>query len=147
MDDSNDTPNAVNSAEAAIGVLERGLAINLKHLDIVSSDFDCHKRAIDRINVVLAQGGDLTDLRHTLVLEQRACFAVRRQLVHAFLSTGVHLQFLDVCKNRPGTLSFDNELAWKRQFDKIIEVVKEELIAADEAFAGIAEEERRLGSH
>lgn len=147
MDQSNDTPHTVNSANSAIGALERGLALSIRHLDIVSNDLDRHSITVDRMQVVLSREGDLADLRRALALEQRACFKVRRQLVHAFLSTAVHLQFLGVCKNRPETPSFDDELAWKLQFDRIIEVVKEELSAADAAFTGIAEEERRFGLH
>ncbi|KAF9644161.1 hypothetical protein BDM02DRAFT_3131944 [Thelephora ganbajun] len=147
VDDSGDTPHTVNSVGSALGVLERGLALNLKHLDIVYSDTDRHSRVIDRMHVVLAHKRDLTNLRRALVLEERAFLAVRRQLVHAFLSAGVHLHFLNVCRARPETSSFTNELAWKQQFDDIIKVVKEELTAANEAFIGIAEEERRLGLH
>ena len=96
------------------------------------------------MHVVLTHRGDLTDLGHALVLEQRAFFTVRRRLVHALLSTGIHLHLSDVCKTRPAALSFRDELAWKRQFDEVIKVVKEELIAAEEAFVGIAEDEGRL---
>jgi hypothetical protein len=144
VDDSGGTPHAINSVESALDVLERGLALNLKYLDVVSSDVDRHSRAVDRMQVILAHRGDLTGLRQALVLEQRAFFAVRRQLVHVFLSTKMHLNFLEVFRTRPQTSSFESELAWKRRFDDVIKLVKEELVAADGAFDGIAEEERRL---
>jgi len=147
VDDSGDTPNTVDSVESALNVLERGLALNLKHLDAVSRDVDHHSRVVDRMYVVLAHRGDLVNLRRAFVLEKRAFFAVRRQLVHVMLSTGVHLHFRDVCRGRPETSSFNNELAWKRRFDDTVKVVKEELTAAEGAFAGITEEERRLSSH
>lgn len=144
MDDSGDTPDTVNSVESALDVLERGLELNLQHINAVSRDVDRHSRAVDRMHVVLAQRKELTDLRRALVLQRRAFFAVRRQLIHAMLATGMHLQFLSVCRTRPETPSFNNELGWKREFDDILGVVKEELILAEGAFVGIAEEERQL---
>ena len=147
MDNSGDTPNTVGSVESALDVLERGLALNLQHIDAVSRDVDRHSRAASCMRVVLTQRKDLPDLKRALVLEQRAFFAVRRQLVHVFLATGMHLHFLSVCKTRPETSSFNNELNWKREFDDIIGVIKEELTAAEGAFVGIAEEERRLRSY
>ena len=144
MDDSDHTHGTVNSVESAIEVLERGLTLNLQNLDTASSDLGRHSRTVDRMRVILANRKDLTDLRRALVLEQRAFLTVRRRLVHGFLSTGIHLQLLDICKTRPKTSSFKDELAWKRLFDDVIKVIKEELVAAEGAFFGIAEEERRL---
>jgi len=144
---SGHTRDTVDSVESAIETLECGLTLNLQNLDAASSDLDRHSRTVDRMNVVLAHRSDLTDIRRALVLEQRAFLAVRRQLVHGLLATGIHLHFLDICKARPSMLSFEDEFSWKRQFDDVIKVVKEELVAAEGAFVGIAEEERQLCSY
>ena len=127
-------------------MLERGLAVNLEHLEVVTRAVENRSKAINRMHVVLSRRRDLANLARALLIERLTHLAVRREAVHAALSVTAHLHFLNVCKNRLEMTSFKEEVAWKWQFDRVIAVVKEELIGAERALSGIAKEEEWLRS-